>query len=321
MKLRRILASLFVFCMFAAMTVSADEAPIQQTLIGTFVSYENNQMTILCGDDECVIQMDKNTCILSSSDALPIEPERIEAGTPITFVCRDAMTMEYMSQVYGYVIMVGENAPLYGTVAEATETETGFDYSTIYDDYIFRTSEETEITSFLTKNILRAEDITPGTELLVYADLMTTSRPAQVSAPKIVALPPDAEINTNDEIDMSKMNVNGREIALNILAETNADGEEVLMLPVRAVLEAMGWTVSWDGNSQTVASSGIEFKIGEDSYTKRRLPSVALGVAPVLVPEGEDSEFALTYVPLSLFTDVFFAEAHISNGMLTLLDY
>lgn len=318
----------------AVMLISAEEAvaevmPERVTLSGTFVSYEENQMTILEGENETVINMDENTRVISSAEALPVEIESIEKDTVVTVIASSAMTMSLPPQVYGYVILVGENAPLYGIVGEAIANEEGFEFLTNDNNYIFRAVEETEVVPYLTRNIIRAEDITAGSELLVYADLMTMSIPAQVPANKIVVLSLGTEATdetesteTVTETDKTKLNVNGTEIAVDILTEINEVGEGTLMVPVRTVAEAMGLEVNWDGTLQAITVGtipmGINFNIGVDSYNKARMMPFTLGAAPMLVSE-EGADFALTYVPLSLFTEVIGAESEVVDGVITLL--
>lgn len=322
----------------ASEDVVAEMVPERITLVGNYVSYEEGQMTIFDGVEETVINMDENTRVLSSADALPVEIESIEADTEITVIASSAMTMSLPPQVYGYVILVGENAPLYGVVGEAIATETGFDFLTDDNNYIFRASEETEVLPFLTRNIVRAEDITPGSELLVYSDIMTMSIPAQVPANKIIVLSlnteiveenedvvptePEEEVTEQIVTDMTKVNVNGNEVAVNILTETTEAGDEILMVPVRAVAEAMGLEVNWDGTLQAVTVGtipmGINFKVGEDSYNKARMMPFTLGAAPKLVA-SDDANFAVTYVPASLFTEVVGAVSEVVDGVMNLL--
>ena len=71
-----------------------------------------------------------------------------------------------------------------------------------------------------------------------------------------------------------------------------------LMVPLRAVAEALGFTVTWEAETQSVyLNNVISLSIGRDYYTYARTAPIELGMAPELTD-------GLTYVPLSFFTEV-----------------
>lgn len=75
-------------------------------------------------------------------------------------------------------------------------------------------------------------------------------------------------------------------------------GLNTVMVPLRAVAEALGYNVTWDDETQTIMLNNIiTLSIGKDYYTYARTAPIKLGVAPVLV-QGR------TYVPLKFFTDI-----------------
>jgi hypothetical protein len=79
-------------------------------------------------------------------------------------------------------------------------------------------------------------------------------------------------------------------------AFTTDDG--VVMVPLRAAAEALGYEVTWDGGTQTVfLNSAISLQIDRDSYVYMRMAPITLGTAPVL----RDSH---TFVPLDYFREV-----------------
>ena len=70
------------------------------------------------------------------------------------------------------------------------------------------------------------------------------------------------------------------------------------MVPLRAVAEALGYEVIWEGATQSVyLNNVISLTIGKDYYTRGRMAPIELGTAPELT----DSR---TYVPLSFFKQV-----------------
>lgn len=79
----------------------------------------------------------------------------------------------------------------------------------------------------------------------------------------------------------------------------NEDG--VLMLPLRAMTEKMGFTVEWQGETGTIVLTNgpvyITMSAFEDGYTFSRTAPMMLGSAPVLTD-------GVTYVPANFVTDI-----------------
>ena len=72
----------------------------------------------------------------------------------------------------------------------------------------------------------------------------------------------------------------------------------VVMVPLRAVAEALGYTVTWEAETQTVfLDNTISFSIDKDAYNYAKMQPISLGQAPVL-------NNGSTFVPLSFFTRV-----------------
>jgi len=73
----------------------------------------------------------------------------------------------------------------------------------------------------------------------------------------------------------------------------------VIMLPLRAIAEALGYEVIWSDITESIwLNNVISLKIGKDSYTFARLPEITLGTAPVLTEDGH------TFVPMCFFQQV-----------------
>jgi hypothetical protein len=73
-------------------------------------------------------------------------------------------------------------------------------------------------------------------------------------------------------------------------------GDGIVMVPVRAVAEALELTVEWFGDTKTVqVGKSLSCTIGEDRYSYNRMAPVKLGAAPV-IKDGK------TFVPIDFFT-------------------
>lgn len=140
-------------------------------------------------------------------------------------------------------------------------------------------------------------------KLVVIYSITTKSIPAQTTPEKVIIMYEKAVapiyMLTDEEKEMIKQSlaeatliVNGAEIQ-SPSAIMSDDG--VIMVPVRAVAEAMGLTVEWFADTQTVqVGKSLSFSIGKDAYAYNKMSPVALGTAPVL-KDGK------TYVPIDFF--------------------
>lgn len=77
---------------------------------------------------------------------------------------------------------------------------------------------------------------------------------------------------------------------------------DIVLIPLRAVAETLGYTVTWVEEGQVITLEKgpqfIQMAIGEDSYSFSRRAPQSLGTAPVLVDD------CTTHVPISFITDI-----------------
>lgn len=113
-------------------------------------------------------------------------------------------------------------------------------------------------------------------------------------------------INKIDVIEVSVGNsvVNGFNTTLK-----NADGDDIILVPLRAVNDELGITTTWDAENQVITMTTndrlVNMQIGTDSYiiadnNENLRPMVAptfLGCGPTLID-------GTTYVPLSLYSNL-----------------
>lgn len=85
----------------------------------------------------------------------------------------------------------------------------------------------------------------------------------------------------------------------------------ILMLPLRKIVEAKGFTVEWDENLKAVTlNSGIySLKIGENSYNKGRMMPLELNAAPEIKNDR-------TFVPVDYFLDILELQYSANDGVL-----
>lgn len=97
-------------------------------------------------------------------------------------------------------------------------------------------------------------------------------------------------------------------------ADIYVSEKDEVMIPIRAVAEALGFTVGWDSGRVTLTKSPVyvTFAIGEDSYTFAKTAPMQIGQAPELVNE-------LTYVPDTFFSTILEADITVAqNGEITI---
>lgn len=154
--------------------------------------------------------------------------------------------------------------------------------------------------------------------LVVIYGVSTRSIPAQTTPSKIVVIEDlniDSEnTETEEELEIED-NVEKEEY---VLEEIKAIGEkeivvnndvinapsayindqDTVMLPIRAIAEALGYDVKWDNTTKSVMiGNGISLTIGVDNYNYMRTAPIQLGTSPEII-DGR------TFVPASFFKEV-----------------
>jgi hypothetical protein len=152
--------------------------------------------------------------------------------------------------------------------------------------------------SLILKNI---EDVTTVTKsgkaysgsivnkkVAVMYDISTKSYPAQTTPTKIIVLEEEKAVE-----EMSIV-VKGQSID----APKAYIKDEVVMVPLRAISEALGFEVEWINDLRMVhIGKDIKLTIGQDSYANANSDSIKLGMAPEIINGN-------TFVPISFFREV-----------------
>ena len=107
---------------------------------------------------------------------------------------------------------------------------------------VLKITDQATLLPYLTKNIVRLEDLRPGTRILVWSD--SDGAPA-----KVLVFPYEYRGYVNFFED-GTVTLNGA--ALSQKAKVTAEGET--LLPIRAVAEALGMKVHWDADKGAVVS-------------------------------------------------------------------
>lgn len=248
--------------------------------ISDFETIKGSKLILVEGADEALAN------ILISDDTYVVNEAEIKIGATITgyYDANAPMLMIYPQRINAEVVSVQ-------TTDFCIQVDR-FNKDLISSDNFLKLniSDETEI-------IL--QDGTPfkgelaNRKLVVLYGVSTRSIPAQTTPSKVVVLFEKAVPVTAPEAMSILVNNKALEAPA---AYTNDKG--VLMVPLRAISEALGYRVVWDSKLKSVMlDKAISLSIGQDYYTYMKMAPLQLGTAPELV-EGK------TYVPLQFFKDV-----------------
>lgn len=158
--------------------------------VGTVVSMENGELTMKrqIGDstEEVIITISDDTKILDGVNGYPVEADTLTEGKTINAYVGPAMTMSLPPIANGIMIItdVPEDAafPTYIKVKSLDKGSADGEFVlTTADGSEYTVTAETRILPYLTRNIVTEEDLTEGTDILLW-----TSADDAAKAEKIV---------------------------------------------------------------------------------------------------------------------------------------
>lgn len=146
-------------------------------LSGTVVSMENGELTMnrQVGDstEEVIITISDDTKILDGVNGYPVEADTLTEGKAVNVYVGPAMTMSLPPIANGIMIItdVPEDAafPKYTQVESLDQGSADGEFVlTTVDGSEYTITAETRLLPYLTKNIVSEEDLTEGTDILVW---------------------------------------------------------------------------------------------------------------------------------------------------------
>lgn len=166
---------------------------------GTVLSVEDGQLVMNrqfeWGTEEMIVQLTEETKILDAGNGYPVPVENLSEGESIRVYAGAAMTMSLPPMTNGVVVLcdVPQDAgfPIYTDVQEIVPDGNGGYTLTTIDGTVTTVGEETTMLPYLTRNIVRADDLIPGTTILLWMDAMDMSK-----AYKIVVFPEKNPVET-----------------------------------------------------------------------------------------------------------------------------
>lgn len=132
---------------------------------------------------EIILKTTANTPVLDGTTLAPVALSEIDTAQPVYAWTAQAMTMSIPPQTAAQILIVNvpqdASAPMYVVAQQVDAKEDGSIVITDQDGVTWRADADTEVTPYLTRNIVTLEDIHEGTRLVVSqgSDTSTSGSP------------------------------------------------------------------------------------------------------------------------------------------------
>ncbi len=237
--------------------------------------------------------------IVVSSDTYVVNHAEIIVGSVITgfYDANAPMLMIYPPQYNAKVVAV-ENK-------EQNVKVDVFDKDLVSADHSLKLNINEDTKIALEDGTVYDGELANKTLVVIYG-ATTKSIPAQTNPSQIVvlqekAVPPLQNVTEEEkaaaigDISTKEIIVNNKKIEAPAAYMNN---QGTVMVPLRAISEALGFAVTWSAESQSILlGNGISLTAGKDYYTYMKTSPIQLGTAPELVD-------GITFVPLRFFKEV-----------------
>ncbi len=280
-------------------------APELESLRGEAVvkSVEDDRLLVTAKDGDVMLNISDETVVIDAETGTPSMVKDLKVGEKVFVYYSGIMTKSLPPQSNAIAVVTGikkdTKVPQLFTVKKVVSSKDGeVRVLNQEGDLILTLTKDSALSPYKTKQMVGLDDITIGTKMFAWFDAVALSYPGQTTATKAV-------IYGQSEMP-KKMAINGEALDLNGLDIVVKDDH--LMVPLRAVSEALGFKVKWDASIGGVRldNGKVQTKVilGEDKYYKESSEAIgltqetALGAAPEAI-EGN------TYVPADLFALLF----------------
>ena len=258
----------------------------QYTVISGTVAHQKDGgllMSASTGEPtEDYILWTEGVMILDAVSGEPVDAKAIKDGSTVYawLGAQTAMTMSLPPQVTPELLLVNVPAdykvPQYDVIVRS-DGLTGLGIPnrsgmsvTLSDGTVYQVWQDAQVKPYLTRNRVTYQDLLPGTRVLAWAD-------DKGQASKVIVFP--YEYKGSISLDgYGRLYVNSGAVAEPSTLR-RPYGDERLYVPIRAVAEAAGYSVSWDKEFGVTVKDGTEtvFTILPDSKA----------VKGTAVPEGD----------------------------------
>lgn len=236
-------------------------------IIGEVIEVDDEGIVIDSGEEKIKVN-------LFEAVVKGCEKEDIKVGDTASALISSVMTRSIPAMSNGIFVNISDmGAVSYFEVSEVEKTEEGY---MIYDkngEYVIAAGEDTKVSPFKTKNIMKMQDISKGDRLAVISETMTMSIPAVMNPSEIIVLEDcvseesfgdTKEHWAREEIDYSL----GMGYIKKLAEHFNPDSEEVTTDFVNEILKNMGLEVKFSEDLSSVTRGDIA-DICYDIITKK----------------------------------------------------
>ena len=245
----------------------------QYTVISGTVAHQKDGgllMSTSTGEPtEDYILWTEGVAILDAVSGEPVDAKSIKDGSTVYawLGAQTAMTMSLPPQVTPELLLVNIPAdykvPQYDVIVRAdgltsVEGKRSGMSVTLSDGTVYQVWEDAQVKPYLTRNRVTYQDLLPGTRVLVWTD-------DKGQASKVIVFP--YEYKGSISLDgYGRLYVNSGAVAEPSTLR-RPYGDERLYVPIRAVAEAAGYSVSWDKEFGVTVKDGGEmvFQICPDT--------------------------------------------------------
>ena len=266
---------------------------------------------------ELVLNISEETLFLDYSPGQPYDASQLQEGAEISVYHSQAMTRSLPPQTHAEAIVanLGERSPahLHQVEQVLSSTEGEVRVLTNNGSMIVTVGKDTPIAPFATKNIVTNEDLRLGARFFAWYDVVAMSMPGQAGAEQVTLLPYEPEQAVAIEVEGNALQQQARV----------EDG--VVMVPLRAVSEALGYEVTWDQQTKTAnvnnGEGQMNVTVNEDNYqyVTARTDAVGMSAPQSLGAAPQLEEPGTLWVPAQMFSTLTQQDAvSLQNDVLTL---
>lgn len=254
-KLLKILLALAACSAALCVTAAAGADELAPAKVWGKVSPWEGEGLLLKNDDQNdafqeVVVHPGDAPVVDAATGLPLSLEAVKEGETLYAWIGPAATMSLPPQVFARIIVgnvpADAAAPDYCEIAgAAVPGENGETSFPVLGGGTLIVTGKTAYSPWLTRQIVRVEDLVPGARALVWKD--------EGGRAEKVLLFAYAYRGYASWDETGRFSINGEALSVSGRVNKNEEtGEELLYLPLRAVAEAAGYSVSWDKNRGAV---------------------------------------------------------------------
>lgn len=270
----------------AAVTTVAAQVAVPAVTLGTV--QEINELgklpTVLVKNDQTEIEfyISADTKLVDGKGQ-PMALKDLK-GKEVVVAHSQAMTMSIPAKCNAVAVMVKDTVtPNYAVIEKVTKNDNGTVTLTINNGGALVTiQKDATVTPFKTRNIVTADMLKAGDEVVLYYDIMAMSYPGQASTNKVVVLQQSTITESAEAIDAMELQ--------------NA----TVMVSLRDAANELGLAIDWNAETQTaILSKGafsVTVTIGSKDYGINRML--------VKLDQAAEIQDGRTYVPQALVDEI-----------------